>query len=364
MIQSTYELFDVPEHRRGVPTMIIGSRVLVGGLEIPQWAPILIREGLEGDGVDLPPIPGLQEAYRSALAQSEPGHDESHTAEAQDTFGEEAANVLASHVARDPLANALSIGVLLGLCGSIAAVVISGLQGILARDRRPLTWLVEQSGWRAKVAIATAGLVLAMTLVVQPADSPYAAPLAMSMAASLAVVVAMLWASAAKGITHEEAWTVPGWLIALAGLAGLADAIYMAYVEVAGTEAFCGTVGDCNSVQQSSYAILFGVIPVGVLGVAGYAAIFVTLIVIQEGNGYLSDLAQIALLGMTLFGTVFSTYLTFLEPFVIGATCVWCLTSAVLMMLTLWLAAPPGWAALPRVLNGAKQAASLSDPTR
>jgi uncharacterized membrane protein len=29
-----------------------------------------------------------------------------------------------------------------------------------------------------------------------------------------------------------------------------------------------------------------------------------------------------------LVGTAFSAYLTFLEPFVIGASCVWCLTSA------------------------------------
>jgi uncharacterized membrane protein len=35
------------------------------------------------------------------------------------------------------------------------------------------------------------------------------------------------------------------------------------------------------------------------------------------------------------FGLLFSIYLTFLEPFVIGATCVWCIISAVLMTLIL-----------------------------
>ena len=34
---------------------------------------------------------------------------------------------------------------------------------------------------------------------------------------------------------------------------------------------------------------------------------------------------------MSAFGLIFSIYLTFLEPFVIGATCAWCLTSAILM---------------------------------
>ena len=41
---------------------------------------------------------------------------------------------------------------------------------------------------------------------------------------------------------------------------------------------------------------------------------------------------------MTFGGTLFSIYLTFLEPFVIGAVCAWCLTSAVVMTLLLVVA--------------------------
>ena len=43
---------------------------------------------------------------------------------------------------------------------------------------------------------------------------------------------------------------------------------------------------------------------------------------------------------VALAGTLFSIYLTVLEPFVIGATCMWCITSAVLMTLLLWAATP------------------------
>jgi len=39
-----------------------------------------------------------------------------------------------------------------------------------------------------------------------------------------------------------------------------------------------------------------------------------------------------------LVGTVFSMYLTALEPFVIGASCMWCLSSALGMTAVLWLA--------------------------
>jgi uncharacterized membrane protein len=43
---------------------------------------------------------------------------------------------------------------------------------------------------------------------------------------------------------------------------------------------------------------------------------------------------------MTLVATGFSIYLTFLEPFVIGASCAWCLTSALIATLLLLAATP------------------------
>jgi len=44
---------------------------------------------------------------------------------------------------------------------------------------------------------------------------------------------------------------------------------------------------------------------------------------------------------MALVGTALSMYLTVLEPFVIGATCAWCLSSAVIVTLILVAATPP-----------------------
>jgi uncharacterized membrane protein len=59
------------------------------------------------------------------------------------------------------------------------------------------------------------------------------------------------------------------------------------------------------------------------------------------------DNATLALWAAAFFGTLFSVYLTFLEPFVIGATCAWCLSSAVIMALLLWATAPLAAAAWP-----------------
>ena len=142
------------------------------------------------------------------------------------------------------------------------------------------------------------------------------------------------------------------WLIPLLALAGLGVAAYLSHVEVNQVEAVCGPVGDCNTVNQSEYAKLFGILPVGVLGLAGFLAIISAWALRRWGPGKLAYRAAVGILGMTAFGTLFSIYLTFLEPFVIGATCLWCLSSAVIMTTLFILALKPGchaWCELKRL---------------
>ncbi|MBN1247507.1 MAG: vitamin K epoxide reductase [Anaerolineae bacterium] len=138
-----------------------------------------------------------------------------------------------------------------------------------------------------------------------------------------------------------------GMLVPLA--VGLVAAIYLAYVETTGNEAVCGPVGDCNAVQQSEFALLFGFLPVAVLGVLGYLAIFVAYVASVSFQGKAASFAKALAFGMSVFGLLFSIWLTFLEPFVIGATCAWCLTSAVCMALVAVVSAGPGWDALRTV---------------
>ena len=63
---------------------------------------------------------------------------------------------------------------------------------------------------------------------------------------------------------------VPSWVVPALALLGLGVAAYLSFVEVSGNSAVCGPVGDCNAVQQSEYARLFGILPVGILGMIGY----------------------------------------------------------------------------------------------
>lgn len=124
-------------------------------------------------------------------------------------------------------------------------------------------------------------------------------------------------------------------------LIGLGVAAYLAYVETQMVEAACGPVGDCNAVQTSSYARLFGVLPLGVLGMVGYAAILAGWAWGRLRHDRLADLAPTAVFGMALFGTLFSIYLTYVELFVLRAVCIWCIISAAVMTFLLLFSLDP-----------------------
>ncbi len=177
-------------------------------------------------------------------------------------------------------------------------------------------------------------------------------PLGNSLA--VAVLIGMVISLVAVGYSFvmsdaQEARFWPAWVIPLLSIIGMGVAIYLTFVETTQATAICGPVGDCNSVQKSPYATLFGFLPVGLLGLIGYIAILGLWLVqfrLSEAN---RRLAWLALFALSIFGLLFSIYLTFLEPFVIGATCIWCISSAILMTGLVWailphakLAASPG----------------------
>ena len=148
---------------------------------------------------------------------------------------------------------------------------------------------------------------------------------------------------------------VKNWPMVITGLvlclAGLGVAGYLSYVETQQVDAYCGVVGDCNTVQQSEYARLFGILPVGVMGLVGYVLILAAWAVSKFSKGKWGDYASLGQLLLTTFATLFSMYLTFLEPFVIGATCLWCLSSAVICTILMLLSVPPGRLAWQRLVT-------------
>ncbi|MFO7681107.1 MAG: vitamin K epoxide reductase family protein, partial [Chloroflexota bacterium] len=112
---------------------------------------------------------------------------------------------------------------------------------------------------------------------------------------------------------------------ALIGL-GLIVSGYLAYVETMHVMAVCGPVGECNLVQSSPYARILS-IPVAVLGLLFYLAL-AALWLLRRASALRGPVIW-GLAALTLFGTLFSIYLTLVELLLIHAVCAWCLTSAV-----------------------------------
>ena len=124
-------------------------------------------------------------------------------------------------------------------------------------------------------------------------------------------------------------------LLGALAAAGLAVSAYLAWAHLAGVEPVCVAGGaGCRTVQASRYAAVAGV-PMPALGLAGYAGLLLAAGLRGGAGAYLGLL-------LALTGTLFSAYLTYLEVFVIGALCQWCVARPALM-------APPRAGAALRV---------------
>jgi len=153
-----------------------------------------------------------------------------------------------------------------------------------------------------------------------------------------------------------ETLSDPNWWVLILILIGIVVAGYLTYVETTQSEALCGPIGDCNAVQQSPYAVLFGILPVGLFGIVGYISLAVAWIFQSFTHGIVRSYAAVLTFIFSAFGVFFSSYLTFLEPFVIGATCAWCITSAIIMGILLWLTVKPAIAAWYQLTHVSKPA--------
>lgn len=110
---------------------------------------------------------------------------------------------------------------------------------------------------------------------------------------------------------------------------GLADSIYLTWIKLSGSEAMCTGVGGCDVVNTSEYAELAG-IPIALLGAGAYVAILAILLA-ESRIAWLKENGPLLVFGITLFGFLYSLYLTYIELFVIFAICPFCVVSAIVM---------------------------------
>jgi len=312
---SAIERFSIPEERRAVPMLIIDEVILLGSGEIPEKLPGLVEEYLAQGGVDWPDVPGLREALATTQPQPTPT-EEKITPTPKAPQKEE---------------------------------IVTGAppSASVETTERPIPSPTPTTSNSNLILADQSSTNLRNRLARDPVGNTLAILVLIGMLASIVGSLVLF--------RSPPEWANPGrptFAIPILCLAGIAIAVYLSYVETTQVTAVCGPIGDCNTVQQSEYARLFGILPIGILGLVGYVAILASWLVGRYGSDRTAQRASLALLGMTLFGTLYSIYLTFLEPFVIGATCAWCLSSAVIMTILMWLSITPGKIALSSFCHG------------
>ena len=313
------EHFKIPQNRRGVPALIVQDTILIGGMEIPDKFPGIVEEGLAAGGIGWPDIPDLDLIIPDLPPSADPT---ARIAGAEPAADDPQPDAMPTASSMGSLQNAGSETSSAEFPSTGSGNVESGLGEL------PSTGSPSTSSGGAELVQAPAdptGFALAWVVLI-------------GMAAALVYAarqILIAWPLHASDI-YQSSTAHATWLVPLLALLGLGVALYLAYVEITHVEAICGPVGECNIVQSSPYAQLFG-IPVAVWGVLCYLAI----IALWAGQQFLparpAAYCSIGLILLTLFGTLFSVYLTLLEIFAIGAICAWCLTSAVITTLLLIL---------------------------
>jgi uncharacterized membrane protein len=113
---------------------------------------------------------------------------------------------------------------------------------------------------------------------------------------------------------------------------GLFDAIYLSVLKFTHQESRCiAGIGDCFTVNTSRYSVIFG-IPIALFCAGAYLMIL-TLLLMESKKGFWENNAGLGIFGVSLFGVLFSGYLTYLEIAVIHAVCPFCLLSAAAMVI-------------------------------
>jgi uncharacterized membrane protein len=339
--------------RRGVPLLLVGDAVLVGSDEIPARFPELIERHLAAGGVSWPELPGLAallttaqptplpappvEAERVKTEQAQPAS----TAPPRVSGVVAAVPPMASTPTKPSSAPVASPLARFRAAPHANPATNAPAKAVTAREPDALLATAAPLGAHALDADRPG-------LVARVGADPVGNALAIAVLAAMIVLV-LYSLPVLSGARAAVRTARLDWLAPILAAAGVGVAAYLAHVEIHGAQAVCGPVGDCNTVQQSAYARLFGVVPIGVLGVVGFSVILLVWTVRRVARGPVAARAAVLLLALTAGGTLFSIYLTFLEPFVIGATCLWCLSSSVLMTVLYCLALSPGRAALAEV---------------
>jgi len=123
-------------------------------------------------------------------------------------------------------------------------------------------------------------------------------------------------------------------LLIIGASVGLIDSLYLTWEKISGNPALCiQGLGDCYTVNNSIYSEFFG-IPVAILGAGAYLLILISLL-LEPKFSFFEKNSPLIVFAISLAGTLFSAYLTYIEISVLRKICPFCVISAITMLILL-----------------------------
>ncbi|HEX8564779.1 MAG TPA: vitamin K epoxide reductase family protein [Pyrinomonadaceae bacterium] len=110
---------------------------------------------------------------------------------------------------------------------------------------------------------------------------------------------------------------------ALVAIAGMIDAIYLTVHHYTGEKVPCSVTGGCETVLSSLYSEIGG-IPLALFGALAYFTVFSLATLAAFGDDRMWKILSVVVALMA----VFSLWLLYLQAYVLGAFCQFCLLSA------------------------------------
>lgn len=116
-------------------------------------------------------------------------------------------------------------------------------------------------------------------------------------------------------------------------LMGTIVSAYLVYIKVTNGAVACvaGDVFNCDKVQTSAFSSIFN-IPVVYPGLAMYL-LLTALLLLENRLPFLRENGQMIVVGISVFGWLFSMYLVYIQFFVLQSLCPWCLLHEVIFTL-------------------------------
>ena len=120
-------------------------------------------------------------------------------------------------------------------------------------------------------------------------------------------------------------------IVAALALAGIFISLYLTLYKLGVIGELSCTLGSCETVNTSRWSVFLG-LPVAAWGLLFYLDVFGVALLGTMPRWENEPVISIVLVAEAAVGVLFSAWLTYLELAVIHAICIWCVTSAFIVL--------------------------------